>query len=63
MNDYLKRALHEYNMSLPASSPFYGRLEQLPASVQSRIETRAAELEEQAIRAQADATCSYWQTL
>jgi hypothetical protein len=58
--DYLKRALHEYNMAIPASSPFYTRLEQLPASMQSRIKERAAELEEQELSAQADAACGYW---
>jgi hypothetical protein len=38
-----KRALHEYNMSLPAYRPFF-RYEQLPASTQSRIDERARQL-------------------
>jgi hypothetical protein len=46
MDEYLRQALREYNMEIPPSSPWYASLEQLPASIQSRIELRAAELAE-----------------
>jgi hypothetical protein len=51
MNEFLAQALREFNMALPASQPFFTRLEQLPASQQSRIEQRAVELETAALEA------------
>jgi hypothetical protein len=45
-----KRALHEYNMSLPAYRPFF-RYEQLPAAIQSRIDERARQLAFEALDA------------
>lgn len=47
MNSYMKKALHEYNMSVEAWRPYYrpDQFNQLPASVQSRIECRAEQLE------------------
>lgn len=44
MNKYLLKALHEFNMGLPASAPFY-RFHQLSAADQSRLEERALQLE------------------
>lgn len=43
MDKYLKQALHEFNMSGPASAPFL-RFEQLTASQQTRVEQRAEDL-------------------
>lgn len=56
MNEkYLAAALKEYNMSIPASSPWF-RFEQLSAAAQSRVEERALELELQdAMRAMDEA--------
>jgi hypothetical protein len=44
MNYYLQLALREYNSSLPASLPSC-QWHELPASLQSRLEERAFELE------------------
>jgi hypothetical protein len=44
MDHYLQLALREYNRSLRASLPSSG-WHQLPASLQSRLEERALELE------------------
>jgi hypothetical protein len=44
MDHYLQLALREYNRSLPAWLPS-SQWHQLPASIQSRLEERALELE------------------
>jgi hypothetical protein len=44
MDHYLQLALREYNLSLPAWLPSY-QWHQLAASMQSRLEERALELE------------------
>lgn len=43
MNENIRKALHEFNMRLPAHKPYY-RFDQLSPAEQSLVEQRAAEL-------------------